>query len=49
VIAPDARTKPTYLTISKNLCARCLIEYEDKGKLIDKTKYDGDGEPYMED
>lgn len=32
-----------------NLCAECFIEYSDKGKLIDKTKYDEDGEPYMED
>ena len=29
--------------------ARRKPEYEDKGKLIDKTKYDEDGEPYMED
>ena len=32
-----------------NLCAECLIEYWERGKLIDKTKYDEDGEPYMED
>lgn len=32
-----------------NLCAECLIEYSQEGKLIDKTKYDEDGEPYMED
>ena len=32
-----------------NLCAECFIEYSDKGKLNDKTKYDEDGEPYMED
>ena len=31
------------------LCAECFIEYSDKSKLIDKTKYDEDGEPYMED
>ena len=32
-----------------NLCAECFIEYSQEGKLIDKTKYDEDGEPYMED
>jgi hypothetical protein len=32
-----------------SLCAECLIEYWEKGKLIAKTKYDEDGEPYMED
>jgi hypothetical protein len=31
-----------------NLCAECFIEYSE-GKLIDKTKYDEDAEPYMED
>jgi hypothetical protein len=31
-----------------SLCAECFIEYSEKGKLIDKTKYE-DGEPYMED
>jgi hypothetical protein len=31
------------------LCAECLIEYWEKGKLIDKTKYDQDGKPYEED
>jgi hypothetical protein len=25
-----------------NLCAECFIEYSEKGKLIDKTKYDED-------
>jgi hypothetical protein len=30
-----------------NLCAECFIEYSEKGKLIDKTKYDDDGEPYI--
>lgn len=32
-----------------NLCAECFITYSENGKLIDKTKYDEDGEPYMED
>lgn len=32
-----------------NLCAECFIGYLQEGKLIDKTKYDEDGEPYMED
>jgi hypothetical protein len=32
-----------------NLCAGCFIAYLENGKLIDKTKYDEDGEPYMED
>jgi hypothetical protein len=32
-----------------NLCAECFIAYLENGKLIDKTKYDEDGEPYMED
>jgi hypothetical protein len=31
-----------------NLCAECLIARSENGKLIDKTKYDEDGEPYME-
>jgi hypothetical protein len=31
-----------------NLCAKCFIAYSENGKLIDKTKYDEDGEPYME-
>jgi hypothetical protein len=32
-----------------NLCAECAITYLENGKLIDKTKYDEDGEPYTED
>ena len=32
-----------------NLCAECFIKYSQEGKLIDKTKYDEDGEPYMEE
>jgi hypothetical protein len=32
-----------------NLCAECFIAYSQNGKLMDKTKYDEDGEPYMED
>jgi hypothetical protein len=32
-----------------NLCAECFIESSCEGKLIDKHKYDEDGEPYMED
>lgn len=31
------------------LCAECFIACSENGKLIDKTKYDDDGEPYMED
>jgi len=32
-----------------SLCAECFLEYSEKAKLIDKTGYDKDGEPYMED
>ena len=32
-----------------NLCIECYLAYEDNdGKLVDKTKYDEDGEPYIE-
>ena len=32
-----------------NLCAECLIEYFEKGKLTPKTKYDEDGDPIDDD
>ena len=28
-----------------NLCAECLIEYFEEGKLSEKMKYDEDGDP----
>lgn len=32
-----------------NLCSECFIEYLQQGELVDKTKHDQDGEPYIED